>query len=427
MGILASKLSEEFKSGSYEEIFKKLYVDENRFERERIRYSNSLNSFIDIFGDKEVEIYSAPGRCEIGGNHTDHQHGKVLAASVNIDVIAIVAKTNGNNVRLFSEGYGEVEVDISKLEPNEDEYGTTAALIRGVASGLKKRGFNVGGFEGYITSEVLSGSGLSSSAAVEVLLAQIISGMYNENKVDPVMKAQIGQDAENIFFGKPCGLLDQMGCSVGGLVYIDFKDPKTPIVDRVDVDFDVFGQSLCVVDTKASHADLTDEYAKIPEELGKVCEVFDKKYLRDIPEEEFYSKITSVRKHAGDRAVLRAIHIYDDNKRVENMRKSLLEKDYSSFKQLVKDSGNSSYRYLQNVYATKKVEEQSVAFALVMTKKILGKDCACRIQGGGFAGTIEVFIPNEDVAYYKKEIEKLFGEGACHVLKIRSVGGAKVI
>lgn len=426
MGKLAGILSKEFKDGVYDEKLKELYVSPERIVEERERYSNAIQRFIEKYGDTEVSIFSAPGRSEIGGNHTDHQQGRVLTASVNIDAIAVVRPLDEPVVGLYSEGYGQILVDISTLEPKDSEKESSPALIRGVAAGFAKRGYKVTGFEGYMTSEVLSGSGLSSSAAVEVLFGEIFSGLCHGD-VDSVTIAQIGKEAENIFFGKPSGLLDQMGCSVGGLVGVDFKDPEKPVVEPLDIDFGNFGHSLCVVDTKGSHADLTDEYAAIPAELGMVSGFFGKKVLREVPEEDFYANIPEIRKVAGDRAVLRAIHIYDDNKRVDEQKDALLKGDFARFKELIRDSGNSSYRYLQNVYSCKKPEEQSVSLALVLTKKILGKDCACRVQGGGFAGTIEVFVPHEEVSRYRQEIEKIFGEGSCHVLEIRPVGGTQVI
>ncbi len=420
-------LKAELREGSFDQILENLYVDGGRVNIEKNRYEAALDSFKNLYGDRPVEVYSAPGRSEISGNHTDHQHGKVLATSVNIDTIAVVAKNEDSMVTLKSEGYPEIKLDLSNLDANEKEYGTTHALIRGVAAGLAKRGYKIGGFTAYVTSEVLSGSGLSSSAAFEVLMGNILSGLYNESKADSILLAQIGQEAENIYFGKPCGLMDQMACSVGGLIQIDFFNPQQPIVKKVEVDFEDFGHSLCIVDTKGSHADLTDDYAAIPQEMKRVSEYFGKEFLAEVDEKEFYSKIAEVRKAAGDRAVLRAIHIFNENKRVEKIAAALEEKDFESFKKTVKASGDSSYKYLQNVYSNHKLEEMSMAIGIAMSEQILEGEGVTRVHGGGFAGTIQAFVPNEKVADYKEGIEAIFGQGSCYVLNVRSIGGTRVM
>ncbi len=423
----ASVLISELKAHVYDEKFVDLYAEESAKETQTARYIDAVQNFIKLYGDLEVEVYSAPGRSEVGGNHTDHQHGKVLATSVNIDTIAVVTKTNNNKVEMKSVGYPKLVVDLSSLEVNKREYGTSVALIRGVAAGLKKRGYKVGGFKGFATSQVLSGSGLSSSAAYEVLIGNIMTGLYSGETGDSVMLAQVGQESENQYFGKPSGLLDQMACSVGGLVYIDFKNPAEPIVSKVNVDFGSFGQSLCIVDTKGSHADLTGDYAEVPQEMRAVANFFGKEYLRDVDEAEFFANIAAVRKAAGDRAVLRSIHIFNENKRVEKQKDALQAGDYDTFKKLIIESGNSSYKYLQNVYSNHKLQEMSVAIGLAMTEQILGEKSVCRVHGGGFAGTIQAFVPNELVAEYKEGIEKVFGKGACYVLQIRKYGGLKVL
>lgn len=423
----ASKLIENLQNHCYDQILSDLYLGESNGEKQCERYVKALQQFISLFGDEEVEIYSAPGRSEIGGNHTDHQYGKVLATSVDIDTIAVVAAADEPQIRIKSEGYRWTELDLNELQAKPEEKGTTVALVRGVAAGVKKRGFEIGGFKAYVTSQVLSGSGLSSSAAYEVLLGNIFSGLYNDNAIDPVTIAQIGQEAENQYFGKPSGLLDQMACSVGGLVYIDFEDPINPLVQKVNVDFESFGHRLCIVDTKGSHADLTDDYARIPKEMKKVAAYFGKEVLRQVNEQDFYKELPLIRKYAGDRAVLRSMHWFDENHRVDEQKEALESGDYPRFQQLIRESGNSSYRYLQNVYSIHKADDQSVAVALIMTKKILGKEIACRVHGGGFAGTIQVFVPEQKVAGYKEAIERIFGSGACHVLHVRNVGGLKVI
>lgn len=415
------------REGKGDERLLSLYVDKHMVTAQKERYINAIEEFVSLFGDLEVAIFSAPGRSEICGNHTDHQYGKVLGASVNMDIISVCAKTDDMKVSIKSEGYMEmIEAELSDLKPNVSEYGTTSSLVCGVAAGFEKRGAGYGGFKAYVTSTVLSGSGLSSSAAFEILMGTIFNHIYNDEKFDAVTLAVIGKEAENIYFGKPSGLLDQMSCSIGGLVKIDFIDPTNPIVEPVKVEFESFGQSLCVIDTKGSHADLTDDYASIPKDMKKVAKYFGKEVLRQVDEKEFYEELSQVRKFAGDRAVMRAIHFFDENERVDEEVNALKTGDFPTFKQLVRECGNSSYRYLQNVYSPQKPTEQSICIALVMTKKILGKDVATRVQGGGFAGTIQTFVPNDKVSYYREEIEKLFGKGSCYVLKIRPEGGVRV-
>lgn len=418
---------EQFLSGQYNEILAKLYCGEQFVPTQIRRYIKAMDTFADLYGEAEIEIYSAPGRTEIGGNHTDHQNGRVLAASINLDAIAIVSRRNDRIIRITSEGYGETTVDLSELEVVESEQGTTKALIRGIAAAFCKRGYHIGGFDGYITSDVLSGSGLSSSAAYEVLIGNILSGMYNENKIDNVILAQIGQEAENIHFGKPCGLLDQMASSVGGLVNVDFKNKACPVVKEVNVDFNQFHHALCIVDTKGSHADLTDEYAAVPQEMKKVAAFFGKAYLSEVEKAAFYQRISEIRSAAGDRAVLRAMHWYAENERVDGQVAALENQDFDAFKSLIKESGTSSFQYLQNVYATKCVENQSVSVALALSDEILDSRGVSRVHGGGFAGTIQAFVPNAFVHEYKERMEQVFGEGTCYVLSVRPVGGMKIL
>lgn len=428
--VMAKKVSElinGFKNGEYDGRLASLYADPEMVPMQRERYVKALNGFLELYGDKEAEIYSAPGRTEIGGNHTDHQHGRVLAGSVNLDAIGVAAKLDEMKVSVKSEGYNHLNVKLDNLKAEEKHFGSSYALIRGVAAGILDAGYKTGGFEAYITSNVLSGSGLSSSAAYENLIGNIFSGLYNDGKIDAVKIAQISQFAENVYFGKPCGLMDQMASSVGSMVTIDFCDPSEPVIHKVDADFGNFGHSLCIVDTKGSHADLTDDYAAVPQELKKVCAFFGKEFLRDVDEDEFYAKLPQVRETAGDRGVLRAIHIYEDNKRVEAQVAALERGDFDGFKELIKGSGNSSFKYLQNVYSTHKTQEQGVSIGLAVSEKVLGDKGVCRVHGGGFAGTIQAFVPNDLVATYKETLEKVFGDGACYVLKIRPEGGCKVL
>ena len=393
----------------------------------RERYLDAIEHFEKLYGEQDVEIYSAPGRTEIGGNHTDHQNGKVLAAAIDLDAIAVVGKVEGNMIHIKSEGYPAITVDLAQLEPIENEKGTTNALVRGVANGISERGYKIGGFNAYITSDVLSGSGLSSSAAFEVLMGNIFSGLYNSECIDPMTIAKIGQEAEKNYFGKPCGLMDQMACAVGGMVYIDFGHEQGIDVKKLDVDFSRFEHSLCIVDTKGSHADLTDEYAAVPEEMKSVAKYFGKELLCEVNKGSFYQELSNIREKTGDRAVLRAMHWFEENERVEKEVNVLEKNDFERFKATVRASGDSSFKFLQNVFSIKMPTVQSVSLALALSELYLENKGVCRVHGGGFAGTIQAFVPNDMVAGYKKYMEKYFGEGSCHILQIQSEGGRKVI
>ena len=393
-------------------------------ELQDARLGGLLDSFEKTFGaGREISLFSAPGRTEIGGNHTDHQHGRVLAASVNLDTVAAVSENGTNVIRIQSEGYPLCEVDLTDLAIREEEKNTTMSLIRGVAAAFRDLGCESRGFDAYVISDVLRGSGLSSSAAYEVLLGVILNGMYFDGKVDAVKIAQIGQYAENVYFGKPSGLMDQMASSVGNLVTIDFADPKAPIVERVEFDFSKTGYSLCIIDSGADHADLTDEYAAITVELKKISNYFGKNVLREIPKDEFYAAIPALRKLAGDRAVLRAMHFYDDNDRVPQQVEALKNGDFDTFLEMMKASGRSSWMYLQNVIPAGYTEHQEVAMALAMCDKLLAGRGAYRVHGGGFAGTVQAFVPNDMLAAFCEKMEAVLGKGSCHVLSIRPVGG----
>lgn len=424
--IKATIVKDDLKSGKYYELLKDIYVDENLIDYQQAHYIKAIEKYIDLYGDTDVEIYSAPGRSEVGGNHTDHQHGCVLAAAVNLDAIAIVGKNN-NTIKVLSDDFDIAPIDLNDLEIKKDEIGTSEALIRGVCARLKELGYAIGGFNAFITSDVLMGAGLSSSAAFETIIGTIISGLYNDMEIDPVLIAQVGQYAENVYFGKPCGLMDQCASSVGSLINIDFKDVEKPVVVKVEVDFSKFGHSLCIVDTKGSHADLTDEYAAIPSEMKKVANYFGKEFLREVDEETFFNDIAGVRETCKDRAVLRAIHLFAENKRVEGQVAALNAGDFETFKKLIKASGDSSYKFLQNVYANCDVQNQSVSIGIAMSEKIIGENGVCRVHGGGFAGTIQAFVRDEFVPIYKEKIEKVFGKDSCHVLKVRKYGGMKVL
>lgn len=420
-------LAEELNTKSFEERLREVYVDTGVTDYQKKRYQKAIQEYENLYGEQEVEIYSAPGRSEVGGNHTDHQHGQVLAASINLDAIAVVSRSEENVIKLLSDGYPMITVDLKDLEMRENEKGTSAGLIRGMVYGLKKNGHKVGGFQAYVTSDVLNGAGMSSSAAFEVLVGTILSGLYNEMQISPVEIAQVAQYAENCFFGKPCGLMDQMACSVGGLIHIDFEDPAKPLVEKVDVDFSSYHHSLCITDTKGSHADLTDDYALIPQEMKKVAEFFGKEFLREIDPQEFYKAISKIREVCGDRPVLRALHFFEEEKRVEQEVNALRGGDFQEFLKTVQKSGDSSFKFLQNIYTNKDVQNQSVSIGLAVSDSILTGNGVSRVHGGGFAGTIQAFVSDDFVENYREMLDSVYGKGACHVLKVRPFGGIKVM
>lgn len=388
------------------------------------RYAAAEKAFEEIYGIHDnIRIFSAPGRTEVGGNHTDHNRGCVMAAAVGLDVIAIVAQTGGSIVRVKSEGFPEDIVDISDLEIKESEKNSSAALIRGVAAGFKNAGYDICGFTAYTTSNVLKGSGLSSSAAFEVLIGTVFSHLCNEGKVSAVKIAQIAQYAENVYFGKPSGLMDQMASSVGGFITIDFKDTENPVIDSISYDFASSGYNLCIVDTKGNHADLTPEYAAIPVEMKSVAKFFGKSELRDITREQLIENLPEVRKQCGDRAVSRAFHFFDDNDRVGKEAAALRSGDIDGFLKLVTESGNSSFKYLQNIFAAKDPAGEGLVIGLYMSESILKGRGAVRVHGGGFAGTIQAFVPTDLLEEYSAKMEAVFGKGSCYRLYIRPVGG----
>lgn len=423
----ASILLQEFTKQMHNDRLKEIYVDDSLILDQSMRYQRAVEKYINIFDDGEAEIYSTPGRSEVGGNHTDHQQGMVLAASVNLDAIAVAGYNEDGRIYILSEGYEKITVDLSELEEDEKDVGTAIALVKGVAAGFIKNGYKVSGFQAYITSDVLGGSGLSSSAAFEVIIGTMISGLFNQMSVHPSKIAEIAQFAENVYFKKPCGLMDQMACSVGGLIHIDFKDKKEAVVNQVNVDFKTFHHSLCIVDTKGSHDDLTDEYASIPYEMKQVAEYFHKNALREVDENTFYMEIPALRKKLSDRPVLRAIHFFEEEHRVECMVKSLLDGEFNGFLELIQKSGDSSFKYLQNIYTNKEVQNQSMSIALAVSEKVLSGNGASRVHGGGFAGTIQAFVSDDFVSEYKKAMDGVFGEGSCRVLKVRALGGIKVM
>ncbi len=419
-----TEVKANIKNGAYDNSFSMLYGD---VSAARARYLKACESFDGIFGGKEnIRLFSAPGRTEVGGNHTDHQHGCVLAGGVNLDVIAVAAPNNDGKVRIKSEGYDMDVIDITELEKNTAEHGRASALIRGVLSRFKELGADISGFNAYTTSNVLKGSGLSSSAAFEVLVGNIVNGMFFNNKADEITIAKIGQYAEREYFGKPCGLLDQMASSLGGFTYADFFNPADPITEKINLDIHSFGYTLCVVDTGGNHANLTQDYADITVECKEISNKLGVDFLRDADQNRFYNSIAELRRACGDRAVLRAFHFFNENDRVEKQKAALKAGDFEGFLKLVNESGESSYDYLQNLYSNSAVSEQGLPLAIALTKKFLNGKGACRVHGGGFAGTIQCYIPSELLADYKKTIEAVFGENSCCVLNIRPVGGYEI-
>lgn len=421
------RIISEIENGNYDNLFLDIYVDEDKISYQKQRYVNAIESYIEEFGEDDVEIYSAPGRSEVGGNHTDHQHGEILAASINLDAIGIVKKTDDMKVSILSKGYTLTTISLENLDMQEEEKETTIALIKGVVAGLANRGYKIGGFKAYITSDVLIGAGLSSSAAYETLIGNIVSGLYNNMSVSAEEIAIIGQFAENVYFGKPCGLMDQMACSVGNMVHVDFADINNPKVEKVTFDLNKYGYSLCITDTKGSHADLTADYAAVPEEMKKVAAFFGKEVLLGLTVDDILENIVKVREQVGDRGVLRALHFVRENERVQKEVSYLSDEDIEGFLKTVAASGNSSYKYLQNVYSNADVQHQNVSLALAISEDFLGDNGVSRVHGGGFAGTIQAFVKNDIVIEYQKIMGKVFGQGACSVLKIRKYGGMKVL
>ena len=392
---------------------------------EAARYTAVLDGLEKTFGShSEAGLYSAPGRTEIGGNHTDHQHGRVLAGSVNIDMIAAAAPNDKNQLRVQSEGYDLCVIDLNDLEARKEEENTTASLLRGECAAFTQRGAKLAGLDVYISSNVPKGSGVSSSAAFEVLIGVILNDCFMTEKVSPIAIAQIGQWAENVYFGKPCGLMDQMASSVGNIITIDFADPAHPDVEPVQVDFSKAGLALCILDSCADHADLTDEYAAVPAECRAVAAVCGGEVLRDVPFDTFLAKLPECRRQCGDRAVLRAFHFYADNDRVPQQVAALRSGDFDAFLQLVTASGDSSWEYLQNVIPAGYKEHQEMGVTIAAAKHYLQGKGAVRVHGGGFAGTAQAFVPVDMLADFKSHMEAILGEGRCHVLSIRPEGGA---
>lgn len=419
------EIKEKLLSGGFDEMLTRLYGDAKAAAK---RYAVACDEFVELYGvQNDVRLFSAPGRTEIGGNHTDHQHGRVLAGSVDLDVIAVVSPNTDDVIRVKSSGYPMDEIKVNELAVDPSENGRSSALIRGVCAAVVDNGGKIGGFNAYTTSNVLKGSGLSSSAAFEVLIANILNGMFNGHSIDSVSIAKYSQYAENVYFGKPSGLLDQMASSVGGFTYADFNDPKNPDIEKIDLDLHKFGYTLCVVDTGGNHADLTQDYADITIECRMISNALGVDFLRDADEKQFYARLEELRKTCNDRAILRALHFFNEDKRVEEQRAALKGGEFEKFLTMVNASGESSYKYLQNLYSTSNTAEQGLALAIALTKQYLGGRGACRVHGGGFAGTIQCYIPDDMLAGYRDMIESVFGQGSCVTLSIRPVGGCEIM
>ena len=399
--------------------------EEVGFQQER--FLNLAECFEKDFNkNPDLRFFSAPGRTEVGGNHTDHNNGKVLAAAINLDAIAAVSPREDGIICVNSQGYSPITVDSADLEIKDEEAGKSDALIRGICARFGQLGYKYGGFNASVTSRVLSGSGLSSSAAYEVLIGTILNYLYNDGKISAVEIAQISQYAENVYFKKPCGLMDQTACSVGGFVQIDFEDTEKPVINKVDFDIAKHGYNLCIVDTGGNHADLTGDYAAIRLEMNSVAEYFGKSVLRQVPESDVFENMGEIRKKTGDRAVERAIHFYNENKRVEKLAAALSKGDFEEFKGIIVESGKSSYMYNQNCFTLSNPESQPVALALCLTEELLKGKGAYRVHGGGFAGTIQAFVPIGETENYVSGMKKVFGENSCYILKVRSHGGCEI-
>ena len=408
----------------YPDLYGKEYNEKEMDER----FENLLRRHKELFGEKDVAIFSAAGRTEIAGNHTDHNLGKVIGGTINLDTIGAVSRRSDMKVVIDSEGFPVVEVDISDSEPKESEKNDTAALVRGIAEGFRKRGLAIGGWEANTTTKVLGGSGLSSSAAIEVLIAKIFNNFYNEDVLEPIELAKIGQFAENVYYGKPSGLLDQACCAQGGIVGIDFKDNENPILTPLDVDFSSYGYTMIITNTHGSHADLTGEYAAVPPEMREIAAFYGKKNLREVEFSDFLRDIGKIReKVQNDRAVLRAYHFFTENKRVDLMLQELRDGDIDTFLYLVEESGNSSFRFLQNVYPSSSPANQGLSIAIALSEEILRGDGAVRVHGGGFAGTIQAYVPDNLLEKYIQGMESVFGKGCTTRIAIRKLPVARIL
>ncbi len=423
-----TQLKSAILDGAFDARFAYIY-GKDAVKAQKARYAAAVDGFAALYGtDRDAALYSVAGRSELSGNHTDHNHGCVIAASIDLDIIAVAAPNGEGIIRVKSEGFKEDVVDINAFtSPRAVPEGHSDELIAGMAAGFRKEGYKVGGFDAYTTSNVLKGSGISSSAAFEDMIGNILSHIYNGGKVDNVEIAKLAQYAENRFFGKPCGLMDQVACAVGGIVAIDFADPSAPVIEKVDFDITAAGYNLCIVNTGGNHADLTDDYASVPAETKAVAAAMGKSVLRECDEQAVIDAIPALRETLGDRAILRALHFYAENRRVAAQKAALTSGDLPKFFEGVIASGRSSFCYLQNVYTAKNLSEQGLSLALCLAERALaGKTAAWRVHGGGFAGTIQAFVPTDAVEDFRRTMDAALGEGRCMVLRIRPVGAVKI-
>ena len=411
--------------GGFDNIFANIYKPQD-IESQKSRYMSAVEKFTALYPNRnDIHVYSAPGRTEIGGNHTDHQHGCVIAGAVDLDVIGVVAFHDENIIRIKSEGYDEFAVSPDDLDVHIGEKGSSE-IVRGIAALFKDLGVEISGFDMYTTSNVLGGSGISSSAAFETLIATAIDSYYNNNQIGAVEIAKIGQYAENFYFGKKSGLMDQMVCSVGGFVFLDFQNIQNPSIQKIDFDLSKTGYALIITDTKGDHSDLTDDYVAVRTEMDEVAEYFGKKVLREVDENQFWDNLPDIKKKISDRAVLRAIHFFGDNYRAKAETEALKNNRFEDFLTLVNESGDSSMNYLQNLYSCRKPTEQGIPLAIMAGKRILKGNGAVRVHGGGFAGTVQAFVPNDLVNAYRSEMDRIFGQNSCYIMTIRPFGGIEI-
>lgn len=423
----ATELKAKISEGFLDKTLSRLYGND-KVSSERKRYIDAVTEFSELYGDLDVSLFSVPGRSEISGNHTDHNRGCVLAAGIDLDIIAVAAKTDAPEIRIKSKGFPEDAIDVTKLSPDDYESFGSAAIIAGICDGFTKKGFKIGGFSAYTTSNVLKGSGISSSAAFEVQVCNVLNHFYNGGRIDAPELAKISQYAENVFFGKPSGLMDQTACACGGFVAIDFADPASPIIEKLDFSLSDAGYCLCIVNTGGNHADLNDDYASVPAEMKSVAACFGKDVLRGLTYDDILSRLPELREKVGDRAVMRALHFVEENERVALQREALKKGDVKTFLDGVLASGDSSFKQLQNVYTVKNVSEQGLSLALALCKHVLdGKGGAWRVHGGGFAGTVQAFVPVALKDEFKRVMDAAFGENACSVLNIRAEGAIKTL
>ena len=422
------ELKSAISGGEYDKAFLELYGEDCDIEAVKARYISCAEGFENTYGKKtysSVRLFSVAGRSEISGNHTDHNHGKVLAGSISLDIISVAATNEDGVIGIKSEGFPEDIISLCDVEKvREDERYKASAIIRGMCDGFKRNGYNVGGYYAYTTSNVLKGSGLSSSAAFEDMVGNMLSHFYNDGSIDNVEIAKIAQYSENVHFGKPCGLMDQVACAVGGFVAIDFEDPKKPIVEKLPFDLNKYGLNLCIVNTGGNHADLNEDYASVPGDMKRVSKFLGVEFLRESSKQELLKNAKEIRETLGDKCLMRALHFFNENERVTVQKNALASGDLDTFLSGVKASGLSSFTMLQNVYTTKNVDEQGLSLALALSAEVLSdcKNAAWRVHGGGFAGTIQAFVPSEKVCEYKRVLESVFGEGNVYVLKVRRYG-----